>query len=459
MKHEIDLKTTVALLGFFSIISIICISFLTWRTCDDFYFEKALQNKGVLGYMYYLYKNWDGRFLSLAAFIQIALFKYLNLKFVVFIWSLFFIANSILIIKILFKELDYVIKLTATELVVLISIISVSLFYGFCEHISETVFWATGGVYMLNAFLGLLWLVTYRKVITRPKACTIVTYSIFSLIVGMLTQNLGICLLVFLMIEGVLMFYQNERGKILVLGLFGFCLIIGLAITSFSPGSWYRISQISNSFDKNPVNYFKYFYDISKVFLRASIFLIPISILSAVAVFFNINVKAIDHVKQRNNKLISFLIATKWLIISSSSILTFLFIPKAAGYRAALFFMFFLFIFILVSVNKILSKLETTDLFKYKKTINIFLLIIFVCHLGYISYCYKLGHDYQSYMANTDRYLRTQKNSAKEVIIKNKVLPYYPFIFNIKNFSLTDNPDYWINKDWSFYYGVKIKAE
>ncbi len=455
------LKKTLSVLGIFSIISIICISFLTWRFCDDFRFEKTLQTTRVFEFMYNLYMNIDGRFLSFASFVQLSLIKYFNLKFVVFIWSIFFILNSYLIFKIILNEFNNSIKFKAKEIILIISIISISLFYGFYKHISETVYWAVGGTYMLHAFFGLLWIILFRIVRNRPSKWQIVLlYALFTIIVGMMTQNLVVCLIVFLFIESIFILHNGGRNKLPFLGLYMFCLIAGVILTSFSPGSLSRISKYPGSLDKNILNYFKYFFNISKVFLRASVYLVPLSILSATLIYINFNIQNKEQSKQPDNKLIQQLKTFKWLIISVSSIFPFLLAPSTVCYRTALFFMIFLFIFIQIVIIRILSQFEFEFFRKHIKVANIVLVIAFSCHLGYMAYCYKIGNEYQSYMSYIDRYLITQKNSPLEVTVKKKTLRYYPFMFNIKEWSLTDNPGNWINKEWSFYYDIdKIKTE
>ena len=455
-------KNIANILGIFSVISIIGISFFTWRFCDDFYLEKNLQLKGVFEYMYQMFMNWDGRFLSVAAFIQLAAIKYLNHNIVVFIWSLFFIINCFLIFKIIADETGINTKLKINEIFVPISVVIICIFYGFSTHISETVFFETGGAYMVHVFIGLIWILIYRKIIKEfNKAYKIVLFSLFTIIVGMHTQNLVICLLFFLVIEGILFIYNNDRKKVRYIFLFFVCLLSGLAITSFSPGSLIRASSSPNSFDPNFLHYFKYLYLITKIFIRASIYLIPLSVISAMVVFINFDVKIDKKQNYPDNKLVKFLVDIKWLLISSSSILPFLFIPNTVTYRSALFFMLFLYIFIVIGVIEFLNKVKTVNFLKFKLPLNIILLVLFVCHLGYMSYCYKYGFEYQKFMSDTDKFLLTKMNKTGPIVVKKINVPDKPFVFksSIELF-LSSDPAYWVNKEWEYYYDIKIlKAE
>ena len=77
---KLGFKNTVSSLGILSVLSIVGISFLTWRFCDDFRYEKVLETKGVFEYMYYSFINVDGRTLSFFSMIQMTLIKYFNLQ-------------------------------------------------------------------------------------------------------------------------------------------------------------------------------------------------------------------------------------------------------------------------------------------------------------------------------------------------------------------------------------------
>lgn len=308
LNYRMKLRDTIKIFGIISVLSVLGISLFTWKWVDDFRFEKFLQTKGILEFMWYLFTHWDGRFLSFVSFIQIGLIKYLNHDLVVFIYSLFFFANIILIFRIIFDELNIPTRLNFHNLIYIIPISSICLFYGFFKHISETVFWEVGGIYTLHVFFGLIWIIVFHKIIRKnQKAFTIVCFSLFSLMSGMLTQNLVICLLVYLLIESILFFYYKEKEKVFFLSLFAACLIIGMLITSFSTGTMFRISLSTTSIDLNPVNYARNFLHISKVFFKASVLLIPFSVFSSLSIFVILRVKNFKPLRKDSNKIITFI--------------------------------------------------------------------------------------------------------------------------------------------------------
>lgn len=456
-----DLKKPVICLGFISIVLILGISFLTWKWVDDFRFEKFLQTKGVFEFMWYLFTHWDGRFLSFVSFLQLSLIKYLNHDFVIFIYSLFFISNSILIFRTIFDELNLKTKLKMHNFLYIIPICSISLFYGFYKHISETVYWEVGGIYMVHVFLGLLWIIGYNKIIKKnQKILIIVCFSLFSIMTGMLTQNLVVCLLMFILIESILFFYHKEKRKLLFLILFAVCLIIGISITSFSTGTLFRISSSANSIEINPINYIRNYFHIFKVFFKASVLLIPFSVFSAISIFILLRVKLNEQVKEESNRIIRFIVYFKWFLIGISSVSVLAFIPDRADFRTSLFFMIFLYIFIVLFCFNALSKIRRINFFINQRIISICLLILFSGHLIYMSYCFKIGYEFKTYMIKVDRNLRAHKDIESSIVVKNIALRSYPFVYNIRKWELSNNPDADINKEWSFYYGIKsIKSE
>ena len=279
------------------------------------------------------------------------------------------------------------------------------------------------------------------------------------MLVGMQTQNLTICLLTLLFFEGLINSHNNR--KVILICVVFVCLIIGVSISSFSPGSRFRISGYAHSFETNPYKYFEFFYQISKYFLKASRVLIVFSIFSAISIFTNLDLK-IAHQMNYNgeSKFKWFLNSSKWLFVAFSSILTLILVPEAASLRTSLYFMIFLFLFIMLITFKFLDKFKKRiDLKRYLKLINICLVIFLVSHLGYMLYCYKIGEEYQSFMRKTNAYLLTQTHTNDTITIKNKSLSHYPFMYNIKKNWLTEDPNNeinYVNREWEYYYDIGL---
>jgi hypothetical protein len=76
-------------------------------------------------------------------------------------------------------------------------------------------------------------------------------------------------------------------------------------------------------------------------------------------------------------------------------------------------------------------------------------------------HCYKVGIAYQRYISEVDNYLLTQKHATNTIIIDRFNLTDKPFVFKSSMVSFPSNdPNYWINKEWSYYYNIdsiKIK--
>jgi hypothetical protein len=456
MKTKIDLKNIITFLSIISVLLIIGISFLTWRFCDDFRYEKTLSSQGVFHYMYNLYSTFDGRFISIASFIQLSLIKYLDLKVVVFIWALLFTINGFLISKIFLDELGYKIILSKWTFLFVSLLTCLGLFYGFYAHISETVFWAVGGAYMVHMFLGLTWLIISKKVLREPeKKFNLALFLLYTFIVGMLTQNLVVCLIVFLFLEIILNFNISERKLLYYRIALIVLLILGALIVSLSPGSLYRIKQYKGSFDTNAIHYLGYFYFTLKVFLRASIVLIPSAIFIGYILVLNVPELFYSEEQHYKKNFLNFIRNVKWIIIALSSIVPFLLVPKTVCYRTSLFFQIFLFTGLVLFTINFLRKIHFKNIKIIRKTVNILVITGLTVSLLFLIYNYKIGIRYQRHMNENDKYLVSMKGSQDTVVVSDLELRYKPFVFNLRDWTLTEDPNTWINKEWSFYYDIQ----
>jgi len=232
------MNTLLKTISIISIVSICGLSFFNWMWCDDFQFESWLQSLEILEVMWNMYNNWDGRALSIFTFLQMLSIKLLPHKVTVLIWTFVYILFVGALIK-LQKE----IKLN----LITIGFISVVFFYGFFIHISETVYWAVGGIYILMALFGILWLILVNQVFEYQK--NIAAFYIISFVTFISTPNLTIPLFSYVIINIIIdMINRNKKNYLHFIYLF-FILLFSITIIVVSPGTQIRTQQAGFSID------------------------------------------------------------------------------------------------------------------------------------------------------------------------------------------------------------------
>ncbi|MBK9223674.1 MAG: hypothetical protein IPO23_01675 [Flavobacterium sp.] len=132
-------------------ISILFLSVNTFYWADDYSFILNVNKNGLLSNCILGYYNWDGRFLTLGALIQGFIIQNFAIEFVTLFWSILFLGSGFLMYKIISDEVKLE-NIEAKNQILIGAILSIILWLGSYSHISETIYWATGGVYTFNLF-------------------------------------------------------------------------------------------------------------------------------------------------------------------------------------------------------------------------------------------------------------------------------------------------------------------
>ncbi len=155
-------KTLLFLAGFIILLILsICINTFYWA--DDYALLNNLNKIGILQHSIEGYLTWDGRMLTLSAFVQCFFLKNLPIQLITFLWSLCFFTSGIMIFYIINQELQLKIinKYQKSLIILLLAIVS---WLGAFIHFSETIYWGTGGCYSFGLMLGSIWVFGFLKI-------------------------------------------------------------------------------------------------------------------------------------------------------------------------------------------------------------------------------------------------------------------------------------------------------
>jgi hypothetical protein len=331
---------------------------------DDYYFISDLQKVGVLQNCINGYNNWDGRYLALGAFVQGMSLLYLPIELATFFWNLAFLSSGII--------LYYVIQLESQKphLVfnlkpILLFVFPILLWIGSYKHIAETIYWGTGGVYSFDLLLGAIWVIGFLKFQKNNYNLILkIIFILFSLIVGASTQNLAIALITLVLISIIIDFLKNNNSKASFNLLLLLILIIGLLFITLAPGNQLRINEVKKIAkpDLTLLYFAENFARTLFLYLKWSLVLIILSIFSSFAISFSSEGEVFFYNLEINLKTktgwADLIADFKWLLVAISTITPFLTIPEVVSPRTAIYFMFFIMIFVILFTSKIIRPAE-----------------------------------------------------------------------------------------------------
>lgn len=254
---------STVIIAILALISIISIGFFTWPKADDFSRLNEINKLGIVPHVINRYNSWDGRAISVG-FIQALFLKYLPVEIINVIWSSCLILTAFISLKIFLYLSKINKKIKTLDYFIGAAIFSSVLWYGFKPHLSDTVYWAIGGIYIMALLFAVIWLyLWFTKFSFQQNIRPLhkVLFSLFTVYVGALTQNLSCALLAYMGIEMIKAVLEKDaiiiKRTILVILL----LITGLLIVVVAPGNFIRSTYGLQSFNMNlPVivtNYFK----------------------------------------------------------------------------------------------------------------------------------------------------------------------------------------------------------
>lgn len=465
-KKSVSLSSILIFAVTLAMISILFLSVNTFYWADDYSFILNVNKNGLLSNCILGYYNWDGRFLTLGALIQGFIIQNFAIEFVTLFWSILFLGSGFLMYKIISDEVKLE-NIEAKNQILIGAILSIILWLGSYSHISETIYWATGGVYTFNLFLGIIWIIIFNKIQTHEISLFQKSlYLIFTFIVGASTQNLAIALLTLILLTLAIDFLSQTKKKIYFNILVFVILTSGLIFIIIAPGNFVRITKTSHGhFDFSFIWFVKNYY---MVLVRYIKLIFPLMVLSLMGVIGSLFIlfpkKSLQLNKNRfvnNNRLrlIYLLTNYKWLIVALSTITPFVVSKNLASPRTAIYFMCFIVIFFFTVIFKFyrLNSEQSIDESKYKmkKKISFLLfLLIIVSSLSFTRYNFKKGLLLKEAIVNRERKLLGAKNKIVEIELIDPSLSSYCYKFT--DMSLVNSDKYnWIRESQEHYFGVK----
>src|SRR3989338_9469412 len=157
MKTTNFIYITTVILSILVIVSIIGIALFTWPKADDISLLLQMNEKGFFAHIVKSYLYWDGRIISLGI-IQNLFLKYLPVEIINTIWASCLVLTAFASLKIFLYASKIKTRFALSDYIVGTAIISGIFWYGFKSHISDTVYWATGGVYVMALLFAVFWL-------------------------------------------------------------------------------------------------------------------------------------------------------------------------------------------------------------------------------------------------------------------------------------------------------------
>ncbi len=246
------------ILSVLSIVGIISLSFFSWYSADDLCYRNELARYSILKMAWLQYMNWDGRSLSIAAFVQLFSLKYFSAELTAFFWACSFVGVAILIVKIV--RIENPIFCRRQNTLVAIAIISATLWLGMWKLIPDIIYWPTGGSYSFMNLIGLFWLFIFLSDLKANRFPVHRRWFILmlSLICGINSHNLIVGLIAIVLIEwGFYRFVNRDKSTAVYIACSFLGLLAGASLVFFAPGNTIRLNAISY---QGFSSHFLYFY-------------------------------------------------------------------------------------------------------------------------------------------------------------------------------------------------------
>ncbi len=456
MKSSNQILKFVNIMNFINIMLIMCICMFTFYWADDYNFLFDISKKGIINNCIHNYFNWDGRFLSLSAFVQAFLLKFIKIEFVTLFWCICFLLSGFLLAKTTLNQLK--IKLSLPNMIGFCLTIMVFFFYSARPHMAQTIFWGTGGVYSFSLFLGSLWIYIYVKnQELRWNYTKKILFLIFSFIIGSTSQNLSIAIITLILFDN-LIFFLTDKTKLKNYNLLIFIFVIlGLSLIMLSPGNLKRLSEINEY--QNKISFFDLinnFLYVLKSYFHSMKYGIATFIICILSIKLLITAKSINQIPVfnfcKNGFLITFFKKTKWLFVALSTITPFIVMPIMASERTMIFFHFFIFLFLLTLFFD--NNNFTYRKIKYANYIGLLLLItIYSKSIVFLAKNINSGIELKKIISERENLLESSKN--KEVTIKIISEKYKTDCFKFYDFKLDNDPKYFMIVGYKNYFNLK----
>lgn len=471
------LYVSTAIIAIFVLVSIISLGFFTWPKANDFIFVNDLKTIGIFPYALYRYNNWDGRAISMGI-TQTFFLKYLSIEIINVIWAGCLVLAAHIALKIFLYVSRMNKKVTIPDYFIATAIFSSVLWYGFKPHLSDTVYWASGGVYIMSFLFAVIWLYLWIKIFSTSKTIhpfQQILFSLFTLYVGALTQNLSCAVLVYMGIEMIKAVLKKDivitkRSLFLIL-----LIITGLLVISMAPGNFIRATYGPQNFIINfsmlSMNYIKTFMHFMELSLTLfALLLISIPLLIIFTLYssqYSIKKNMLIHLKQKythftrsttvRQKLIYFLSRFQLLSAALASILPFSIIPGFTTPRTSLYFMGFIFFWTYFEILPfILRQITIQKIYKTKPKSSLPYMLITISLLAILSivssHIFAL-HQIKKQILKREKILETFSHKNVDVITYSIDKTKLPFSYTFQD--IRSDKNHWINQATATGYELK----
>jgi hypothetical protein len=334
------------------------------------------------------------------------------------------------------------------------------------SHICQTVYWATGGVYICGCFWASILLYTILRMVKRDFKTYSSLHKIryfflvicLSFVGGSIAQNLFPALIVFYVLQYTISIKEIRSQTFLyILFIASFlALLLGGLVLYAAPGNYSRASLGPNTLHLGFMPIVRHALFAIAFYGYKSIALV-LSVGVALFALFLASRKRISQTSFSlkilfNEGFWSFLENYKWLLVAMTTMLPFVVVPDFISPRTAIFFMFFLAIFLFhfasIKATHLITE-EKKDTPLNTKTLFYMLSCIFVLHLLVMTVQFRSAYYIQKDIMQRYNYLQQKSNQGKNIIV-NVITKPIPFALQFDDIS--KDSCYWINKAVSKYY-------
>lgn len=466
-KEKIIDKTIYAITLIISglvLISIISICLFTWPKADDFSSLNQINKLGIFHHVIKNYTGWDGRAINLGV-IQAFLIKYFPVEIVNFIWVICFVLTALVSLKIFLYLSKIDLKLKKSDYLIGTAIISSVLWYGFKNHLAETVYWAIGGIYILAFLFAVIWLYlwlekfSFNLKINRLKT---LLFYVFTIYVGALTENLSFAILAYVGVEMIKAILEKDKKRAKKILLIIVLLMVGLLIIALAPGNFVRSTYGQGSFiiDFSVLAYNYLRISISSIRVALPLFIL-ILLSTPLIIIFSIYSSKREFKKKLLVELkfpiIVFLNLFQYLFAAFASILPFIFVPDFVAPRTSIYFMGFIFFWTYFEIVPIILK-NTTQTVKnetlrrhnrYYIFITVFLFCIFTIVISHIINLNRIKKE----VLKREAIIKTYSNKNANVVTYPIDETNLPFSYTFSD--ITEDKNNWINLAVAETYKLK----
>lgn len=413
-----NLKNVISLLGIM-LITTLGLYYLPWA--DDFCSIVKSQTSSPWQYALDYYNNWDGRIFNYL--IQAIMSRSFEvLKYSVFVWILFFFFMVYFVQKTIARNSSFYFYFFLSTL----------FWIGFRRHISETVYWSTGGGYIMATFLGLAWIYFHDQKTIQTKS-ELLIWSLFSFLAGINSFSLSPALITYITWEKLVIWYQKKdlnvfRDKKFILSLI--FLLLGTIIMISAPGNFLRASHSQEAFGGFIL------WNLARVNLKFIAFGWQLIILSAIIAYIF------------RDLIISTTTSKKlqWLLTAVATASPLAALNSFTSPRTAVFFHAFFSIFLLLSFKSLFEKVSA------RKSIRTGLeFVLIITFFGLILTDHLKGYQYFKEYSAQFEVLRKNQGSQEDVVFTKQPSP--PKSLDAELFK--EDPSYFGNVCAANYYGVK----